>query len=301
MHRKNCQIPALRPIPCLKAGVFPVNKPKEMKIGGIDIGVNNLLTLYINDDKTDSLIIDGIPSKTYNANFNRFIGKLNTDISNLINKKNPEDREKIQYLCNFRSFLYEKRNRYFETEFNKTSKRIVEYLVKNEVTNLTLSKNLAELKYNGDCKLSKGTKQSFIQIPFIKLIDMIEYKAKIAGITVVYIDEAYTSKTSSISGDIKEIQVLSKDKKLSTDDFCGSRVKRGLFLDNKVKKVVNADCNAGFNICKLNPDYKENKKERRSWFKLCNPKKFKSDYESCEFLHNRESDKNHLSKMVNVA
>jgi IS605 OrfB family transposase len=264
------------------------NNPKEIKSCGIDLGIENLITLYINDDKSNSLIIDGRPYKTYNSNFNRITGKLNTDISNLINKKNPEEREKNQYLCNFRSFLYEKRNRYFETEFNKISKRVVEYLIKNEVTNLTLSNNLAELKNNGDCKLRKSVKQSFIQIPFIKLLKMIKYKSEIRGITVNYVDEAYTSKTSSISGDIKEIQVLSKDKKLSTDDFCGSRVKRGLFLDNKVKKVVNADCNAGFNICKLNPAYKDINKKGESWFKLCNPKKFKSDHELCKFLHNNE-------------
>ena len=267
---------------------FITSNSKEIKCCGIDAGLNNLLTLYINDDKSNSLIIDGKTYKTYNSNFNRFTGKLNTDISNLINKKNPEDREKIKYLCNFRSFLYEKRNRYFETEFNKISKRVVEYLVKNDITHLTLSKNLSELKNNGECKLSKSVKQSFIQIPFIELLDMIKYKCEIQGITVNYVDEAYTSKTSSISSDIKEIQKLSKDSKVSTDDFKGSRVRRGLFLDNKVNKIVNSDCNGAFNICKLNPSWKDIKKKGASWFKLCNPKKFRSDHDLCKYLHNNE-------------
>lgn len=264
------------------------NNPKEIKSCGIDVGIENLLTLYINDDKSNSLIIDGRPYKTYNSNFNRFTGKLSTDISNLSNRKNPDDREKIQYLCDFRSFLYEKRNRYFESEFNKISKRVVEYLVKQEITHLSISDNLVELKNNGNCELRKSVKQSFIQIPFIKLLKMIKYKSEIQGIIVNYVDEAYTSKTSSISSDIKRIQELSEDKKLSTDDFNGNRVKRGLFLDNRVNKIVNSDCNAGFNICKLNPAYKDINKKGESWFKLCNPKKFKSDHDLCKFLHNND-------------
>ncbi len=264
------------------------NNVKEIKTCGIDVGIENLITLYINDAKSNSLIIDGRTYKSFNSNFNRITGKLNTDISNLINRKNLDDREKIQYLCNFRSFLYEKRNRYFETEFNKISKRVAEYLVIKDVTHLSISNNLSELKNNGNCELRKSVKQSFIQIPFIKLLKMIKYKCEIQGITVNYVDEAYTSKTSSISSDIKKIQELSKDKKLSTDDFNGNRVKRGLFLDNRVNKIVNSDCNAGFNICKLNPAYKDIKKKGESWFKLCNPKKFRCDHDLCKFLHNNE-------------
>ncbi len=56
---------------------------------------------------------------------------------------------------------------------------------------------MSELKNNGECKLSKSVKQSFIQIPFIELLDMIKYKCESRGITVNYVDEAYTSKTSS--------------------------------------------------------------------------------------------------------
>lgn len=86
------------------------------------------------------------------------------------------------------------------------AKRVVEYLHLHGITDLFISKNLAELKNNGECNLNKSTKQNFIQIPFIKLLQNIEYKAQEYGINVHYIDEKYTSKASCISDDVKSIQ-----------------------------------------------------------------------------------------------
>ena len=66
---------------------------------------------------------------------------------------------------------------------------------------------------------------------------------KILGVSVLDIgnlriteEERYTSKTSSISGDIEN------------KEFNGKRVKRGLFKDHKTKKVYNADLNGALNI-----------------------------------------------------
>ncbi len=59
---------------------------------------------------------------------------------------------------------------------------------------------------NGNCNLRKKTKQNFIQIPFIELLNYIEDKAIKNGIEVIFVDEAYSSKTSCISGDVLEVQ-----------------------------------------------------------------------------------------------
>ena len=159
----------------------------------------------------------------------------------------------------------------------------MEYLQKYGVTELVISRNLADLKNNGECYLTKGTKQSFIQIPFIKLLDNITYKAPYYGIDVIEVDESYTSKTSSISEDIKEIQEQSKQTELLTNDFCGSRVKRGLFLDKMEDKIINADVNGARNICYLSPNLKERQVKIR-WQKLCNPIKVESDFDLCKLI-----------------
>jgi IS605 OrfB family transposase len=263
--------------------------PIELNSAGIDIGLNNLISLFIDDKKSQSIIVDGARYKYYNSKFNRFIAKLNNSISEeiiefktIIKKDKTEVQIPIKWtkkghrLKRYISFLYRKRNDFFETEFHKISKRVVEYLEINDVKRLVLSKNLAQLMNNGKCKLRKKTKQNFIQIPFIQLIHYIEEKAIKNGIKVIFIDEAYTSKTSCISGDILAVQTKSKNnQKPLANEFKGTRAKRGLFKDIVLNKIWNADLNGAVNHIKVafNSCFKWLKK---TLFKLCNPKVIKS-------------------------
>jgi IS605 OrfB family transposase len=168
---------------------------------GIDIGLNNLISLFIDDKESQSIIVDGARYKYYNSKFNRFIAKLNNSISEeiieyktIIKKDKTEVQIPIKWtkkghrLKRYISFLYRKRNDFFETEFHKISKRVVEYLEINDVKQLVLSKNLAQLMNNGKCNLRKKTKQNFIQIPFIQLIHYVEEKAIKNGIEVIFIE-----------------------------------------------------------------------------------------------------------------
>jgi transposase, IS605 OrfB family, central region len=267
-----------------------LNKTEKDKIkyAGIDIGINNLITLFIGDKSTPSLIVDGKPFKHYNAKFNRIVAKLNESkskevlewgVSKTGTKCPVKYTEKGKRIGKFISFLYSKRNRFFTDQFHKMAKRVVEYLHLHGVSELFISKNLAQLKSNGECELSKAVKQNFIQIPFVKLLKYIEYKAQEYGIKVSYIDEKYTSKASCISDDIKGIQ----ESPNLTNAFNGKRVKRGLFLDTVINKVFNADINAAVNHIKIGTG------KCFAWlkdklFKLCNPIKVKSDYEFCRLL-----------------
>lgn len=261
---------------------------KGLKIAGLDIGVNNLVSLYIDDDKDNSLIIDGTQYKTYNSEFNRQMSKLNveTDFWNdYIGDKDKTNLNEglevsldLDYLKKFKNFLYEKRNNYFYSEFHKLSKRILEYLYLQGVSTLVVSSSLAVLKNNGECKLRKDTKQNFIQIPFMKLIHNLKEKSSKYGIVVQDVDESYTSKTSCINGNIHDVkEKAKKGEKLSTDDFKGSRVKRGLFKDHILNKVINADLNGACNIIKV---FSVTLTEREIYYrKFCNPKKVKSDHQ----------------------
>jgi putative transposase len=247
----------------------------ENKIASIDLGLNNLLTLFVNDKIEKSIIISGNKYKHFNNKFNRFIAKLN----NFISKFDKYSKRK-KYLIKYRSFLYEKRNNFFFSEFHIISKNIVEYLKLNKINKLIISKNLGSLKNNGNCNLGKNT-QTFIQIPFMKLISNIEYKANDLGIEVININESYTSKCSCISDDVNKI----KETKM-TNDLNGNRVKRGLFKDKLISKVFNADINGAVNHIKVYT------KENFDWlqeylFKLCNPIKFKSNYEFKLYLNSK--------------
>jgi IS605 OrfB family transposase len=260
----------------------------KRKFASIDIGINNLIAVFIDDETTPSLIVDGKPFKNYNSKFNRLISKLNESKSKEVaewaesksgNKYPAKYTEKGREIGKFISFLYSKRNRFFHDQFHKMAKRVVEYLHLHGITDLFISKNLAELKNNGECNLNKSTKQNFIQIPFIKLLQNIEYKAQEYGINIHYIDERYTSKASCISDDIESIQ----ESPDLTNAFKGKRVKRDLFLDVVINKVFNADINGAVNHIKVATG-KSFEWLKNKLFKLCNPIKIKSDYEFCRLL-----------------
>jgi len=277
---------------------------KQLKYASLDIGINNLMAVFIDDENTPSLIIDGKPFKHYNAKFNRLVAKLNESkskevlewgVSKTGTKYPVKYTEKGKRIGKFISFLYSKRNKFFTDQFHKMAKRVVEYLHLNGVSELFISKNLAQLKSNGECELSKAVKQSFIQIPFVKLLKYIEYKAQEYGIKVSYIDEKYTSKASCISDDVKSIQESSD----LTNAFKGKRVKRGLFLDTVINKVFNADINAAVNHIKVGTG------KCFAWlkdklFKLCNPIKIKSDYEFCELLKSLQNSVSGKSVFYNT-
>ena len=78
-----------------------------------------------------------------------------------------------------------------------------------------------------------------MQVPLFRLIEMIKYKAELAGITFIQVNESYTSGTSFL------------DNELPTKEYYNNsrRKCRGLFLSNDSKRI-NADVNASFQIMK---------------------------------------------------
>lgn len=271
------------------------NKKRKKLIAAGDVGLINILSVFINDKNDNSFIFSGKRFIKYNCKYNKFIAKLNKDIAkNAIKWKEITTKEKETikipveynergyYLINFKRFLTEKRNKFFKEEFEKLSTSLVKYLDKIGVTEFIISKNLSFLKNKESDKknkLNKKTQQKFYQIPLGNFLNMIERKCKNIGIKITTIDEAHTSKTSCLSADVNEMIKLRKkrEKSLSTNDYKGSRVKRGLFKDKKYGFNIHADINGAINHIKV--AYKQ---LTFDWLleykrKLCNPKVFKSD------------------------
>jgi len=278
------------------------------------MGIKNLSAIFIDDEESPSLIIDGKDYKAYNSDFNRMTGKLSRTIDTLKNQLKENKslsgettgsvtgsivaggsflysflylstqsekiiEKRIKYLINYRRFLYEKRNRYFKDQFHKISKRILEYLSIQGVSDLVLSRNLADLKNNGEVKLGKSNTQQFIQIPLIRLLDYIEYKAVDYGIRIHIINEAYTSKVSPLSDDIIKIQ----ENPSLANDINGYRVKRGLFKDKLLDKIWNSDTGSAVNFIKI--AFRRSFKWLKDYmFKLCNPIKLRSDWDLVRFI-----------------
>jgi putative transposase len=279
------------------------NRTKKRVEAGLDIGINNLGTLFVNDKTTPSLVVCGANYKSYNVKFNRFNSKLNESISDEATefktiKKGDDEAIKIatkhssrgNELKSFKTFLIEKRNRFFSSEFHKISANIVKYCLINGVTDFCLSRNLSMTKTTGEIKQRKAQKQTFYQMPFGDLLNKLEEKLKSVGIKVHDIDEAYTSKSSCISANVNKNQLLRKKNiKPTTTDLNGSRVARGLFKDLVIDKIFNADVNGAVNHIRV-----AFKRLKFNWlseflFKLANPIKLKSTSEF-DILLNRISE-----------
>jgi putative transposase len=82
-----------------------------------------------------------------------------------------------------------------------------------------------------------GHKEKFVSIPHAMLVEMLTYKAELAGINVVLQEESCTSKCSFLDGEFPE----------KGEQYAGRRIKRGLFQAAD-GRLINADVNAAYNI-----------------------------------------------------
>jgi IS605 OrfB family transposase len=280
----------------------PLLSEKPKVWAGCDVGMINVLTIVTTNASGDSLIVGGNAFKNYNKQFNRHKARLDKSIANEATEfksfTRTSDGAEVKIAMSHsdvgmlmkrtRTHMIERRNRYFNSEMDKLSKRVVDFALREGVTDFVLSKNLPFLKTDDTEKsaLHSSTKQSFYHLPLGKLLNHIERKLKLVGIRVHSINEAYTSKVSCISGDVRGAKALrtSLGRSLLTKDCQGSRVKRGRYRDHKTTLQINADCNAAVNHIKLaNPDY-EVMLDTHLKQKLCNPIKVKSDLSFCQYL-----------------
>jgi len=310
-----------------------ISKKKVVKEAGADVGINNLLSLFINDNTTQSLIISGKELISYNVHFNKRLAKTNELISNevsfyktIIGKNDKEYEVPESYtnlgknLIHRREQLFERRKLYLDDYLNKMSKKVLTYLNLHKVNVLVLSKNLSFTKTTGEIKMIKKVKQKFYQIPFGKLLTLIENKSINYGIEVKWIDEAYTSKTSSISADVNNVKRKCKElrdkenknlpindiKKVTSNDLKGNRgvkkgLGRGMYKDTVIDKIMNADLNGACNHIKVYLESKSKdminklKQQNNYLWKWCNPVKIKSNHEFDKMIKNIKN----LSQIVN--
>ena len=106
----------------------------------------------------------------------------------------------------------------------------------DDIHKIVIGKN-KEWKQN--ISLSKRVNQNFVQIPFARLIEMIQYKAEECGIAVIMTEESYTSGTSFVDNEEPVKENYNKSR----------RVHRGLFISNCGIKI-NADLNGAYQILK---------------------------------------------------
>ena len=203
----------------------PEIKADNQRYIGIDIGINNLATVC-NNIGGSAFIINGKPLKSINQYYNKQVSRYR-EITKRMNKADYSKRM---------DRLTEKRNSKIDDYLHKASRYIINYCVKNNIHTIVIGKN-KEWKQNS--RLSKKVNQNFVQIPFARLIEMIQYKAEEKGIAVMLTEESYTSGTSFIDNEEPVKENYNKARRIS----------RGLFVSNNGVKI-NADLNGAYQILK---------------------------------------------------
>jgi putative transposase len=197
----------------------------ETRIIGIDLGLNNLVTM-VNNAGIRPAIIKGGAVKSINQFYNKKLAKYKSD----------KDKHGLMTVTRRLHRLARKRNNKIHDFFHKISRRIINYCIENDFGTIIIG-------YNRDWKqgitLGRKNNQNFVQLPFHKLIHQLKYKSELVGISVLLEEESFTSKCSFLDG-----EPITKH-----ECYMGKRMSRGLFKSKK-GILINADVNAGYNIIK---------------------------------------------------
>ena len=200
----------------------PVDRPHAM---GIDIGVNNLMAVSFSSGK-EPVLINGRPLKS----INQFYNKRRASLQGTAEKSNRRRRTRAM------DRLTQKRGRKVRDLMHKASRKIIDLAVQEDVGTIVIGRNAG---WKQRSSMGKRKNQNFVSIPYHILIEMIQYKAALAGITVKLTVESYTSGTSYLDGEYPDREHYKKSR----------RIERGLFRSN-AGIFINADVNAAYQIMK---------------------------------------------------
>ena len=208
-------------------------KVNNNNYAAIDLGLNNLATITSN--ATSPIIINGKPIKSINQYYNKRIAEMQSTI------KTTNDK----HTCKLNKSITRIRNNKIDDYFHKSTHYIVNHLVSNDINTLIIGYNKG---WKQDTNMGTKNNQKFVDVPFLKFVNILTYKCQLKGINVIQQEESYTSKSSFINQDYIPTYG-SKDKDIK---FTGSRIKRGLYKNNNVEnnhlKFINADVNGSYNI-----------------------------------------------------
>ena len=160
-----------------------------------------------------------------------------------------------------------KRNHKINNYTHQLSRKLINHLSELGVKNIIYGKNV---NFKKEINLGKVTNQNFVNIPFNLIIERLRYKALLAGINFMTVEESYTSKTSFL--DEEKLHSYKRNKPKKSYTFLGDRFARSLFRTKK-GYVIHADINASFNIIrKVSGDSVYNFVDKRA-IKGSNPKR----------------------------
>ena len=213
----------------------------------IDLGIKNFATCITTDKELQPFILDGNCIKSYNKYTDLYIDKLKHKIEVVVGndgKKRPK-----QYKTKRINSLNINKENHVNFILHCYSKYLVQYCIDHNICRIICGWN-KDMKQ----KINVGHKNNrmIVNFPFKKLLDKLEYKCKMYGISFEIVEESYTSKTDHL----RNAPLATKEDSKTRDEAnFGKRIKRGLFSSD-TGKLVNADVNGAMGIMrKAIPDF----------------------------------------------
>lgn len=194
----------------------------------IDIGVDNLAALTSNKVGFVPRLVNGRPIKSTN----QFYNKRRAELQTVLEQGGTTARA---------GRMTTKRTRRINHYLHTASRAIIALLVAEGIGTLVVGKNPS---WKQEARLGRRNNQHFVQLPHARFIEMLAYKAKLAGIRFITQEESYTSKASFLDND--PIPTYDPQQEGSYA-FSGKRIKRGLYRARD-GRTLNADVNGSYNI-----------------------------------------------------
>ena len=259
-----------KPYEIKEVELVEVNYTEEFlkSVAGIDQNLNQLAVGVVTPEETTAFNYDIKYLKSVNQHWNKEKARLQEEISKqekLLEelkdglelktiegsqsdnvKKIEEDlKDKkvfIKQLKNQIKRITTRRNRKIDNYTHQLSRKLINHLSELGVKNIIYGKNV---NFKQEINLGKVNNQNFVNIPFNQIIDRLRYKALLAGMNFMTVEESYTSKTSFL--DREKLHCYKGQKAPKNYTFLGSRFTRSLFR-SKDGYIIHADINASFNI-----------------------------------------------------
>jgi len=186
-------------------------KPRDNLVAGIDIGINNLMAIYVENGLAK--LVNGRPLKAMSHYWRMRIAEYQSTL----NKYGLKTSRRLRS-------MYSKWRRQVKAYIDTGVRQAIEWLH-------SVGVSVIKVGYPKYIAQEKGNFNNVHVWTYGYLLRRIYEVAEEYGITVVYVNETYSSSKCPIHG-----------------EGCGKRIKRGLFKCTKLDKVFNADLVGAFNI-----------------------------------------------------
>jgi len=213
-----------------------VRSAPQDRIAAVDLGVRNLVCLVTNCG-VRPVVIQGGVVKSMNQYYNKRRAQYQEMYSAQGIQGEPRQLES----------LTRKRNNKIEDLFHKLSNALITYCASQRIGMIVIGYNE---QWKQKTHLGRRNNQNFVNIPFYRLVEKLKFKANLAGIRVILIEESHTSKCSFVDNEPiehHETYMGQRGVYRSAAEGGANKVAHGLFK-TAGGNVINADVNGAYNI-----------------------------------------------------